>query len=119
MNENFGELLPPTRLMLTPGPSNMDPRVYRALATPLVGHMDPWFTEMMGDVQVMLRRGFQTANRITYPISASGSGGIEASVMNLLEPGDECIVCPKGWFWERMAGVADRSPGVKVIRGEA
>jgi alanine-glyoxylate transaminase / serine-glyoxylate transaminase / serine-pyruvate transaminase len=119
MTEHFGELLPPARLMLTPGPSNMDPRVYRALATPLVGHMDPWFTEMMGDVQVMLRRVFQTQNRITYPISASGSGGIEASVMNVLEPGDECIVCSNGWFSERMAVVADRAPGAKVIRVEA
>ena len=106
MTEHFGELLPPARLMLTPGPSNMDPRVYRALATPLVGHMDPWFTEMMGDVQVMLRRVFQTQNRITYPISASGSGGIEASVMNLLEGGDECIICSNGWFSERMAVIA-------------
>src|SRR5271154_4826256 len=119
MTEHFGELLPPTRLMLTPGPSNMDPRVYRALATPLVGHMDPWFTEMMGDVQVMLRQVFQTQNRITYPISASGSGGIEASVMNLLEAGDECIVCSNGWFSERMAVIAERSPGAKVIRVEA
>lgn len=116
MTDHFGELLPPTRLMLTPGPSNMDPRVYRALATPLVGHMDPWFTEMMGDVQVMLRRVFQTSSRITYPISASGSGGIEASVMNLLEAGDECIVCSNGWFSERMAVIADRAPGAKTIR---
>src|SRR6202522_1974595 len=119
MTEIFGELLPPARLMLTPGPSNMDQRVYRALATPLVGHMDPWFTEMMGDVQVMLRRVFQTQNRITYPISASGSGGIEASVMNVLEPGDECIICSNGWFSERMAVIADRAPGAKVIRVEA
>jgi alanine-glyoxylate transaminase/serine-glyoxylate transaminase/serine-pyruvate transaminase len=116
MTDHFGELLPPARLMLTPGPSNMDPRVYRALATPLVGHMDPWFNEMIGDLQVMLRRVFQTSNRITYPISASGSGGIEASVMNLLEPGDECIVCSNGWFSERMAVIADRAPGAKTIR---
>jgi alanine-glyoxylate transaminase / serine-glyoxylate transaminase / serine-pyruvate transaminase len=116
MIQNVGELLPPARLMLTPGPSNMDPRVYRALATPLVGHMDPWFNEMIGDVQIMLRQIFQTQNRITYPISASGSGGIEASVMNLLEPGDECIVCSNGWFSERMAVIADRSPGAKVTR---
>ena len=116
MIETVGELLPPARLMLTPGPSNMDPRVYRAMATPLVGHMDPWFNEMISDVQVMLRQVFQTQNRITYPISASGSGGIEASVMNLLEPGDECIICSNGWFSDRMAVIAERSPGVKVIR---
>ncbi|MGA7623508.1 MAG: alanine--glyoxylate aminotransferase family protein [Candidatus Acidiferrales bacterium] len=119
MREIIGELLPPARLMLTPGPSNMDPRVYRAMSTPLVGHMDPWFTAMMGDVQVLLRRAFQTQNRITFPISASGSGGIEAAVLNPLEEGDECIVCSNGWFSERMAVIAERSPGVKVIRVEA
>jgi alanine-glyoxylate transaminase / serine-glyoxylate transaminase / serine-pyruvate transaminase len=119
MNATIGELLPPTRLMLTPGPSNMDARVYRALSTPLVGHMDPWFIEMMGDVQGLLRRVFQTQNRITFPISASGSGGIEAAVLNPLEEGDECIVCSNGWFSERMAVIAERSSGVKVIRVEA
>jgi alanine-glyoxylate transaminase/serine-glyoxylate transaminase/serine-pyruvate transaminase len=118
MSEIIGELLPPTRIMLTPGPSCMDPRVYRALATPLVGHLDPWFMGMMGDVQVLLRRAFQTENRITFPISASGSGGIEAAVLNPLEEGDECIVCVNGWFSERMAVIAERSEG-KVIRVEA
>jgi alanine-glyoxylate transaminase / serine-glyoxylate transaminase / serine-pyruvate transaminase len=93
----------------------MDPRVYRAMASPLVGHLDPWFLEMMGDVQVLLRRVFQTENRITYPISASGSGGIEAAVVNALEDGDECMVCSNGMFSERMAVIAERSPA-KVIR---
>jgi alanine-glyoxylate transaminase/serine-glyoxylate transaminase/serine-pyruvate transaminase len=96
----------------------MDPRVYRALATPLVGHLDPWFTEMMGDLPVMLRKVFQTQNRITFPISASGSGGIEAAVLNPVEAGDECIVCVNGMFSERMAIIAERSPA-KVIRVEA
>jgi alanine-glyoxylate transaminase / serine-glyoxylate transaminase / serine-pyruvate transaminase len=118
MTEFVGELLPPARLMLTPGPSCMDPRVYRALATPLVGHMDPWFTEMMGDLPVLLRKVFQTQNRITFPISASGSGGIEAAVLNPVEAGDECIVCVNGMFSERMAIIAERSPA-KVIRVEA
>ena len=116
-NETFGELNPPVRLMLTPGPSCMHPRVYRALATPIVGHVDPWFTEMMGEVQVMLRRVFQTQNRITFPISASGSGGIEAAVQNALEEGETCIVCVNGAFSERMAILADRISD-KVIRVE-
>ncbi|HKV04225.1 MAG TPA: alanine--glyoxylate aminotransferase family protein [Candidatus Acidoferrales bacterium] len=116
--ETVGELLPPDRLMLTPGPSCLDPRVYRAMAAPLVGHVDPWFTEMMGEVQAMLRRVFQTQNRITFPISASGSGGIEAAVMNPLETGDECIVCVNGAFSERMAIIAERIPA-RVIRVEA
>lgn len=111
----IGELLPPARVMLTPGPSNLDPRVYRALAAPIVGHLDPWFIQTMGEVQTLLRGVFQTQNRITYPISASGSGGIEAAVMNLLEDGDECIVCSNGLFSERMAVIADRS-AAKVTR---
>jgi alanine-glyoxylate transaminase/serine-glyoxylate transaminase/serine-pyruvate transaminase len=95
----------------------MDPRVYRAMASPLVGHLDPWFLEMMGEVQVLLRRVFQTQNRITFPISASGSGGIEAAVLNPLEEGDTCIVCVNGMFSERMAIIAERTPA-KVIRVE-
>ena len=95
----------------------MHPRVYRALATPIVGHVDPWFTEMMGDVQTLLRRVFQTQNRITFPISASGSGGIEAAVQNTLEEGEACIVCVNGAFSERMAIIADRISD-KVIRVE-
>src|SRR5271154_6648884 len=118
MNEIIGELLPPTRLMLTPGPSNMDARVYRALSTPLVGHMDPWFIQMMDDVKTLMRQVFQTQNRITFPLSASGSGGIEAAVMNALDAGDECIVCVNGAFSERMAIIAERIPA-KVIRVEA
>ena len=117
-NEPIGELLPPIRIMLTPGPSNVDPRVYRALATPIVGHLDPWFTGMMSDVQVLLRRVFQTNNRTTFPISASGSGGIEASVVNPLEAGDEALICVNGVFSERMAIIAERTPA-KVTRVEA
>ena len=118
MSEQIGELLPPHRLMLTPGPSSVDPRVYRALATPLVGHLDPWFTDMMGDVQVLLRRVFQTENRVTFPISASGSGGIEAAVVNPLELGDAAIICVNGTFSERMAIIAERT-GAHVTRVEA
>jgi len=118
MSDIIGELRPPSRLMLTPGPSCMDPRVYRALGAPLVGHLDPWFIQMMGEVQILLRRVFQTENRITFPISASGSGGIESAVVNVLEEGDECIVCVNGAFSERMALVAERVPA-KVIRVEA
>jgi alanine-glyoxylate transaminase/serine-glyoxylate transaminase/serine-pyruvate transaminase len=117
-SNDIGELLPPPRMLLTPGPAMLDPRVYRAMSAPLVGHMDPWFTAMIGDVQTMLRRVFQTENRITFPVSASGSGGIEAAVVNPLEPGDEAIVCVNGSFSERMAIIAERT-GAKIIRVEA
>lgn len=118
MYEIIGELSPPQRILLTPGPSCLDPRVYRALAAPIAGHVDPWFTEMMGEVQYLLRRVFQTDNRITFPVSASGSGGIETAIQNTLEEGDECIVCVNGAFSERMALMAERVPA-KVIRVQA
>jgi alanine-glyoxylate transaminase/serine-glyoxylate transaminase/serine-pyruvate transaminase len=112
------ELRPPTRLMLTPGPSCISPRVCRAMATSLVGHVDPWFTEFMGGVQELMRRIFQTQNHITFPISASGTGGIETAVINVLEPGDEAIVCVNGVFSARMGEIADRT-GAKVHRVSA
>ena len=118
MMNPMDELRPPTRLMLTPGPSCISPRVYRALASPLVGHVDPWFTEFMGGVQELLRRVFQTQNHLTYPISASGSGGIETAVVNVLEPGDEAIVAVNGIFSSRMAEIAERT-GAKIHRVSA
>ena len=118
MSEHIGELVAPTRLMMTPGPCSIDPRVYRALATPLVGHMDPFFIGLIGEVQTLLRRVFQTENRTTFPISASGSGGIECAVVNALEPGDEAIVCINGTFSDRMAVIAART-GATIHRVEA
>jgi alanine-glyoxylate transaminase / serine-glyoxylate transaminase / serine-pyruvate transaminase len=115
MTDPMAEVQPPVRLMLTPGPSCVDPRVYRAMAASLVGHVDPWFTEFMGGVQDMLRQVFQTENHMTFPISASGSGGIESAVVNPLEPGDEAIVCVNGAFSERMAEIAERT-GAKIHR---
>jgi alanine-glyoxylate transaminase / serine-glyoxylate transaminase / serine-pyruvate transaminase len=115
MTKPIGELNPPNRLMMTPGPSSIDPRVYRALATPLVGHMDPWFRGCMEETQTLLRQIFQTENRITFPLSASGSGGIEASVLNSLEPGDECICCVNGAFSERMYVIAQHTPATVHI----
>jgi alanine-glyoxylate transaminase / serine-glyoxylate transaminase / serine-pyruvate transaminase len=113
-----GELAPPMRLMMTPGPSSMDPRVYRALAAPLVGHIDPWFRTCMDETQILMRQVFQTENRVTMPLSASGSGGIEASVLNTLEEGDEAIICVNGWFSERMYEIALRTPA-KITKVEA
>ncbi|HEV1995786.1 MAG TPA: alanine--glyoxylate aminotransferase family protein [Candidatus Acidoferrum sp.] len=118
MSEQIGELLPPTRLMMTPGPSSMDPRVYRAMSTPLVGHLDPWFRGLMDEIQQLLRAIFRTENRVTFPLSASGSGGIEAAVLNPLEEGDEALICVNGTFSERMAIIADRT-AAKITRIEA
>ncbi|GAC1702186.1 MAG: alanine--glyoxylate aminotransferase family protein [Candidatus Acidiferrum sp.] len=118
MTQPIGELAPPVRLMLTPGPSSIEPRVYRALAMPLVGHMDPWFKGCMEETQTLMRQVFQTENRITMPLSASGSAGMEASLVNSLEEGDEIIVAVNGWFSDRMWEIAGRTPA-KVTRVEA
>ena len=118
MTQHVGELTSPVRLMLTPGPSSIDPRVYRALATPVVGHLDPWFKGCMDETQILLRQIFQTQNRITMPLSASGSGGIEASVLNILEEGDEAIVAVNGTFSERMYEIAIRASS-KIAKIEA
>ena len=118
MTQPIGELHPPVRLMLTPGPSSVDPRVYRAMATPLVGHMDPCFKGCMEETQILMRQIFQTENRVTMPLSASGSGGIEASVLNSLEEGDEGIVAVNGVFSERMYEIGIRASS-KVIKVEA
>jgi alanine-glyoxylate transaminase/serine-glyoxylate transaminase/serine-pyruvate transaminase len=119
----IGELAPPMRLMMTPGPSSVDPRVYRALAAPIVGHLDPWFRTCMDETQTLLRQVFQTENRITMPLSASGSGGIEAAVVNTLEEGDEAVVCVNGYFSGRMYETALRTPAkvskVEVPMGKA
>src|SRR6266852_7790552 len=115
--QSVGELTPPNRLMLTPGPSSIDPRVYRALASSLVGHLDPWFKGCMDDTQLLLRQIFQTENRLTMPLSASGSGGIEASVLNTLEEGNEAIVAVNGTFSDRMFEIASRASS-KVTRVE-
>jgi alanine-glyoxylate transaminase / serine-glyoxylate transaminase / serine-pyruvate transaminase len=110
MTNPIGELNPPMRLMMTPGPCSIDPRVYRALASPIVGHLDPWFRGCMEETQVLMRQVFQTENRVTFPLSASGSGGIEASVLNSLEPGDEAICCVNGLFSQRMHVIAQHTP---------
>jgi alanine-glyoxylate transaminase/serine-glyoxylate transaminase/serine-pyruvate transaminase len=80
--------------------------------------MDPWFKGCMEDTQVLMRQIFQTENRITMPLSASGSGGIEASLVNTLEEGDEAIICVNGWFSDRMAEIAGRTSAA-VTRVEA
>jgi len=113
-----GEFAPPSRLLLGPGPSEVHPRVLRAMAAPLLGHLDPAFIAMMEDVKTMLRAVFATANPLTFPISGTGSAGMEACVVNLVEPGDEVVIGVNGVFGTRMADVVERAGG-RVLRVEA
>ena len=94
--------IPPARLLLGPGPSNVPPRILAALARPTIGHLDPRFVAMMDEVKVLLQQAFRTSNRLTLPISAPGSAGMEACFVNLIEPGDTVIVCRNGVFGGRM-----------------
>ncbi len=96
------------RLLLGPGPSNVHPRVYEALGRPLMGHLDPLFLEIMDEVQSMLRRVFRTANRLTFAVSGTGSAGMEAALVNLLEPADEVLICVNGVFGGRMCDIVER-----------
>jgi alanine-glyoxylate transaminase/serine-glyoxylate transaminase/serine-pyruvate transaminase len=79
------------------------------MATPLVGHLDPRFLEIMNDTQDMLRRLFQTRNQLTLPVSGTGMAGMETAVVNLIEPGDRMVVCVNGFFGQRMTDVAQRA----------
>jgi alanine-glyoxylate transaminase/serine-glyoxylate transaminase/serine-pyruvate transaminase len=109
-----GEFTPPARLLLGPGPSLVHPRVLAAMAMPLLGHLDPAFVAMMEDVKTLLRLVFATTNALTFPVSGTGSAGMEACIVNLVEPGDEVVVGVNGVFGTRLAEVVERAGGVAV-----
>ena len=102
-------LNPPVRVLLGPGPSDIHPRVLEAIAKPTVGHLDPFYLQLMNAMQDKLRAVFQTKNEMTFAVSATGSAGMEAAVVNLIEPGDAMIACVNGVFGGRMADVAGRA----------
>src|SRR5881392_2971430 len=93
-----GQLNPSPRLLLGPGPSDAHPRVLTVMATPLLGHLDPQFLEIMNETQEMARLAYRTKNRLTFPVSATGTAGMETCLVNLVEPGDKVVVCVKGYF---------------------
>jgi alanine-glyoxylate transaminase/serine-glyoxylate transaminase/serine-pyruvate transaminase len=96
------------RILLGPGPSMVPPRVLRAIAHPPVGHLDPDFIALMNEVQDLLRYLFQTENRLTIPVSGTGSAGMEAALCNFIEPGDPVLVGVNGYFSERIYEIATR-----------
>ncbi|MEA2648745.1 MAG: alanine-glyoxylate transaminase / serine-glyoxylate transaminase / serine-pyruvate transaminase, partial [Candidatus Binataceae bacterium] len=115
---SFPELQPHTRVLMGPGPSNVNSRVMRAMAAPVVGHLDPDFVRVMDDIKKLLRTVFRTANEITFPVSGTGSAGMETALMNLLEDGDDVVIGVNGVFGERMADAASRL-GARVHKVEA
>ncbi len=112
------ELNPPLRFLMGPGPSDVHPRVLKAMATPLIGHMDPHFIQIMDGMKKMLRKLFKTENDLTFAVSGTGSAGMETCFVNLLEPGDSAMVCVNGVFGNRMCDNVERC-GAELTRVDA
>ncbi len=115
MTDDIGELNVPARLLLGPGPSNVHPRVYRAMMAPVIGYLDPQFLQLLDDTQRPLRALFRTENDMTIAISGTGTAGMEAAIYNVVEPGDTVIVCFNGFFGDRMAQMARRCDAEPVL----
>ena len=116
---SFERFDPPRRILLGPGPSPVDDRVLNAMTAPVLGHLDPVFLQCMDDIQSMLRYVFETENRVTFPVSGTGSAGMEAAIVNSIEPGDDVVVCVIGVFGERMVEIVERAGGRPVaVRSE-
>lgn len=113
----FAQLTPPRRTLLGPGPSDVAPSVLRVLAQPTLGHLDPVFLEIMDQIRSMLRTAFQTKNPLSFPMSGTGSAGMETCLVNLIEPGDRVLVGVCGVFGTRMVEVAKRA-GAEVVAVE-
>jgi alanine-glyoxylate transaminase/serine-glyoxylate transaminase/serine-pyruvate transaminase len=109
---------PPARVLMGPGPSDVPSEVLRALSQPLLGHLDPAFLPLLDELNDRLRQLFRTANPVTFPVSATGSAGLECVVVNLVEPGDRVVVGVNGVFGGRLAEVARRA-GAEVHTVEA
>lgn len=105
---------PPRRILMGPGPSDVSPRVLAALARPTIGHLDPEFQMFMEDTKAALSRLFNAPDHACIPLPAPGTAGMEAAMMNLLEPGDRCVVAVNGAFGGRMADMAGRA-GATVV----
>lgn len=105
---------PPRRILMGPGPSDVSPRVLAALARPTIGHLDPAFQGLMEEIKAALSRLFNAPDHICVPLPAPGTAGMEAALMNLLEPGDLAVICVNGVFGTRMVDMAGRA-GAEVV----
>src|SRR5580692_4449679 len=117
VGRQFPALTPPRRYLFGPGPSMVHPRVYEALSKPIVGHLDAYFIQVMGDVQQLLKTAYGTTSGATLTISGTGSAGMEAAVANFVEPGTKVAVFANGYFSDRLTEMAKRH-GANVVRFE-
>jgi len=112
---DFKDINPGDRVLMGPGPSNVSARVLQAMSAPCIGHLDPYFLLIMDETQRLLQYLFQTENPFTIPVSGTGSAGMETCFVNLIEPGEEVVVCINGVFGMRMADIVKRLGG-QLIR---
>ncbi len=110
---------PTNRVLMGPGPSNVNPRILEAMSRPTIGHLDPQFVGMMDEVKELLHYAFQTNNPLTIPVSAPGSAGMETCFVNLVEPGDTVIVCQNGVFGGRMRENVERCGATPIMVEDA
>ena len=115
---DFRDIDPGQRVLMGPGPSDVSARVLQAMSAPCIGHLDPTFLSIMDETQRLLRFLFQTENGLTIPVSGTGSAGMETCFVNLVEPGDEVVVCVNGVFGTRMSDIVNRL-GATLIRVDA
>jgi alanine-glyoxylate transaminase/serine-glyoxylate transaminase/serine-pyruvate transaminase len=116
-NKQYSFFLPPQRILMGPGPSMVDPRVYLAMSAPTVGYMDPALFGVMADIQELLRYTYQTTNDFTLAITGTGSAGMEAAVVNFVEPGTKVAIFANGYFSERMTEMCRRQQA-EIVRLE-
>lgn len=109
---------PPQRILLGPGPSNIAPRVLQAMIAPILGYLDPVYLKCLDEIQALLRQVFETDNRVTFSLSGTGGSGMECCVSNLVEEGEEVLVCVNGFFAQRLADLVERWGG-KPVRVES
>ncbi len=107
--------IPPGRTLMGPGPADVHPRVLAAMARPTIGHLDPAFIDMMEETKALLQYALQTSNKLTLPVSAPGSAGMETCFVNLVEPGDKVVVCQNGVFGGRMRENVERCGGFAIM----
>ena len=119
VHQKYPELDVPARILLSTGPTNVHPRVYKAMQTPVIGYGEAAFLPVIDSISSMLAEVFQTKESLTMALSATGSGGVEAGMASLLEPGDTVVIGSYGFFCERMAEMARRQgANVVTVKGE-
>jgi len=111
----FTSFIPPKRILMGPGPSDVSQRVLDAVARPTIGHLDPSFIVLMDEIKTMLQQAYKTDNQLTMPVSAPGSSGMETCFVNLVEPGETVLVCINGVFGGRMKENVERCGATAIV----